>query len=504
MSPPDDVLRTGTLRLAAVAAALLVAQAAATAFWGFVRAPALADRPDNPRRIAFDARIRRGRLLDRAGVELAVTRFDDGTAQRVYPVPAAAPVTGYQTWRYGAGALPGASYGAGGAEAAYDPALRGDLGRSLGQAMGSLVLGRPQVGHDVVLTLDAGLQTLAAEALGEREGAVVAVDVADGAVRALVSQPTFDPAALDAGTIAADDPRQPLFNRALQGRYPPGSTLKAVTLAAALAEDVVRLDDVVDDGAGAVEAFDGFAVRCNNEPEGVVRFDIAHAFAYSCNLTFARLGRDLGRARWVEHARAFGLDDAVPFPLATAAGQLSNDDAMPLPELVSAAFGQGEVLVTPLHMALVAAALAGDGRVPTPYLLADVPGVRWWSIGDERGAWRRAVRAAVARDVRRAMVTAAETGYLGPIQAPGGPTVGGKTGTAEVADGRPHAWFIGFAPADAPKVAVAVLVVHGGEGARAAAPIAGRVLAAAVAAGGASATIAPSGAGRLRWARSRR
>ena len=143
MSPPDDVLRTGTLRLAAVAAALLVAQAAATAYWGFVRAPALADRPDNPRRIAFDARIRRGRLLDRAGVELAVTRFDaGGTAERVYPVPAAAPVTGYQTWRYGAGALPGASYGAGGAEAAYDAALRGDLGRSLGQAMGSLVPGR--------------------------------------------------------------------------------------------------------------------------------------------------------------------------------------------------------------------------------------------------------------------------------------------------------------------------------------------------------------------------
>lgn len=492
MTAPLDAFRTGTLRLAAVAGALVVAQAAATAYWGFVRAPALADRPDNPRRVAFDARIRRGRLLDRAGIELAVTRFDaDGRPERVYPVPAAAPVTGYQTWRYGAGALPGASYGAGGAEAAYDAALRGDLGRPLGEVLATQVLGRPQVGHDVVLTLDAGLQATAAAALGDREGAVVALDVADGAVRALVSQPTFDPAALDAGLGAADDAAQPLFNRATQGRYPPGSTLKAVTLAAALSEGLTRLDAIVDDGGDAIESFDGYGVRCNNAPDGVIRFDIAHAFAYSCNLTFARLGRDLGRERWLAHGRAFGLDDAVPFPLATAAGQLSNDAAMPLPELVSAAFGQGEVLVTPLHMALVAAAAAGDGRLPTPYLLADVPGVRWWSIGDERGAWRRAMRPGVAEGVRRAMVTAAEVGYLGAARRPGGPTLGGKTGTAEVSDGAPHAWFIGFAPAEAPKVAVAVLVVHGGEGVRAAAPIAGAVLAAAVAGGEASATMAP-------------
>lgn len=505
MTRPADPFTTGVGRMTALALALLMVQALAAGYWGFLRADTIAARPDNPRRIAFDAHIRRGRLLDRNGAELAVTRFGaDGAPERVYPLPAAAPVTGYQTWRYGAGAQRGATYGAGGAEAAYDAALRGDLGRPLGAVLATRVLGRPQVGHDVVLTLDAGLQTVAAQALGDAEGAVVVVDVADGAVRALVSEPTFDPAALDAAVELPDDPSAPLFNRATQGRYPPGSTFKTVTLAAALAEDVTRLDAIVDDGGDAVEAFGGYAVRCANQPAGALRFDIAHAFAYSCNLTFARLGAQLGRERWLRHARAFGIDAAPPFPLATAAGQLSNDGALELPELVSAAFGQGEVLATPLHMALVAAAVAGDGRVPTPYLLADVPGVRWWAIGDERGTWRRAVSAGVAGQVRQAMITAADVGYNGTAQLPGGPRIGGKTGTAEAGDGRPHAWFIGFAPADAPRVAVAVLVVHGGEGIRAAAPIAGRVLAAAVAADEAASATMPPPPGRAVTVRSRR
>ena len=490
MTPVRDPFAIGVARLAALVLGLLALQGFATAYWGFVRAEGLAARPDNPRRIAFDQQIRRGRLLDRAGTELAVTRFDaDSIPSRVYPEPAAAPVTGYQTWRYGAGSVSGASYGAGGAEAAYDAALRGDLGSTIGQVLATRVLGRPQVGHDVVLTLDAALQATAADALAGREGAVVVLDVADGAVRALVSQPTFDPAALDDGLSLPNEASSPLFNRATQGRYPPGSTFKTITLAAALAAGATRLDAVVADGGGAVEMFEGYAVRCANEPDGVERFDIAHAFAYSCNLTFARLGRDVGRTAFERQARAFGIDAAPPFPLPTAAGQISNDGAMPLPELVSAAFGQGEVLATPLHMALVAAAAAGDGRIPTPYLLADVPGVRWRSIGDERGTWRRAMGASVAGDVRRAMITAAEVGYVGTAQLAGGPRVGGKTGTAQAADGLPHAWFIGFAPAEAPRVAVAVLVVHGGEGIRAAAPIAGRVLAAALAADGASATM---------------
>ncbi len=345
-------------RLAALCVGLFAILAGATFYWGFVRAETLAARPDNPRRASFERRIARGRLLDRHGAVLAETSFDaDGEPVRRYPIPAAAPVVGFQTWRYGAGGSPDVTYGAGGAEAAYDAALRGDLGLSLRELLLAQLLHRPQRGHDVVLTLDAGLQAYAAELLGDREGAVVVLDVETGAVRALVSQPTFDPAALDEGKLNADDPRRPLLNRATQGLYPPGSIWKTVTLAAALDEGLVKPGDMVTDG-DAEEYFGGFGVRCNNNPEGVNSFDIAHAYAYSCNVTFARLADALGASRFGDHARRFGIGDAPPFPLPTVRSLVSLDDELSPAELASAGFGQGEILVTPLAMALVGAAVA--------------------------------------------------------------------------------------------------------------------------------------------------
>jgi peptidoglycan glycosyltransferase len=468
-------------RLAALSVAGFALLGLATFYWGFLRAEALAARPDNPRRSAFDRRIARGRILDRHGAVLAETVFDaDGEPSRRYPVPAAAPVVGFQTWRYGAGASPGATYGAGGAEAAYDSALRGDLGLSLRELVAAQLLHRDQVGQDVVLTLDAALQAEAAGLLGERAGAVVVLDVPGGAVRALVSQPSFDPAALDEGELP-DDGRSRLLNRATQGRYSPGSTWKAVTLAGALASGAASLEDRVADGE-AVEHFGGFPVRCNNNPEGVNEFDLAHAFAYSCNLTFARLGSRLGASAYRRLAAAFGLEEAPPFPLATVAGSLSNDAELGEVELASAAFGQGEVLVTPLFMALVAAAVAGDGSLPAPYLLDAVPGLDARPIADQRGAWRRAMPPGTADQLRRAFVTSVEDGWARSAVAGLGITAGGKTGTAQLGPlEAPHSWFIGFAPAEEPRVAVAVLVENGGDGASVAAPIGGRVLARALA-----------------------
>lgn len=484
---------TNILRLAAVTLAGFVALAAATFYWGFIRADELANRADNTRRIVFDRRIQRGRILDRHGRTLAETRSeartvdaDDGGTEvitvpvRAYPVAAAAPVVGFQTWRYGAGGSERVTYGVGGAEAAYDEALRGDLGQSYRQLIASRVLHRPQTGHSVVLTLDGELQQYAADQLGDREGAVVVLDVASGAVRALVSQPTFDPAALDAGAPAADDPRQPLFNRATQGLYSPGSTWKTVTLGSALDAGEVALDDEVTDGDG-VEQFGGFPVRCDNNPPGQTTFDIAHAFGWSCNLTFARLAVKLGDAAYRRYVEAFGLGDAPPFPLPVAEGSFSSHNQLGLPELASAGFGQGEIQVTPLHMALIAAAAAGSGSLPVPYLLEDVPGVRWGRIADERGTWKRAISSRAAGELRRAMVNSAEDGYAASARDAAGMAIGGKTGTAQLGgDQEPHAWFVGFAPAEDPKVAVAVLVANGGEGSRVAAPIGGRVLAKAV------------------------
>ncbi|MFQ5459911.1 MAG: penicillin-binding transpeptidase domain-containing protein, partial [Anaerolineae bacterium] len=397
-------------RVAGIALASMAILGLGTFYWGFVEAQALSARPDNPRRIAFDRRIRRGAILDRWGTVLAKTSFGDGLPARSYPIPWAAPVTGYQTWRYGAG-LGGASYGSGGAEAAYDAALRGDLGLSPRELLATRLLHRPQTGRDVRLTLDAALQAAAAEALSPREGAVVVIDVDTGAIRALVSLPTFDPAALDAGTYPTDDPEKRMFNRATQGRYPPGSTWKTVTLAGALQAGLVDLDTMVDDGA-AIETFDGYQVACGNNPAGVTRFDIAHAYAWSCNVTFARLATALGPEEFRRLARAFGVDEAPPFPLAVTPGVVSVDPGLPPPELAAAGFGQGELLATPLHMALVAAAMARGGVVPVPHLLAEVQGLPGAAAREAHGNWRGGGGAAVAPFVDRGFAVAAVTTAL--------------------------------------------------------------------------------------------
>lgn len=469
------ILRLGALLLLAHAALLLV-----LAYWGVLRAPDLARRGDNSRWRTAEQGIHRGRILDRRGRILAVTERDaDGYLRRPYPVPAAAPVVGFQAWRYGAGSAD--AYGASGAEARYDAALRGDLGRGLRGALADRVLHRPQQGHDIRLTVDARLQASAAEALAGKDGAVVALELRTGELLALVSVPTFDPASLDTLPPPADDPASPLLDRATQGLYVPGSILKLVTLAAALEAGQVRLDDEVADGDRS-EVLAGLPVACNNNPPGIERMTIRQALGWSCNLTFGRLGLALGTRAWTAQAEAFGLTEAPPFPLERAAASLGPPGGPEGADLVAAAFGQGPVLVTPLHMALMAAAIAGEGILPKPYLLADVPGVNWRAIADEQGAWRRALSPAVAAQLRDAMVWAAAEGWARPAGEAAGRPIGGKTGTAQL-DGEQasHAWFVGFAPAEAPRVAVSVLVAHGGEGAKVAAPIGGRVLAEALA-----------------------
>jgi peptidoglycan glycosyltransferase len=233
------------LRLAALTGLGLVAVSLATAYWGYVRAAELAVRPDNPRLAASDRRIERGAILDRAGRTLARTEWGaGGEPRRLLLVGSAAPVVGYQTWSYGRGAN-GRAYGAGGAEAAFDAVLRGDVGVTPADRLGVTLLHRPPRGRDIRLTIDAVLQEQAAALLAGRPGAVVVLAVGTGEVRALATAPTFDAAVLDAPGAAEQD----MLNRATQGLYPPGSTWKTVTLAGALAAGTAHLDDMLEDGS---------------------------------------------------------------------------------------------------------------------------------------------------------------------------------------------------------------------------------------------------------------
>ncbi|UCC63397.1 MAG: cell division protein FtsI, partial [Anaerolineae bacterium] len=328
-------------------------------YWGVARAPELQAREDNPRRVEAERRVQRGRVLDRHGTPLAWSEVDDdGYAERHYAGNWLAHAIGYYSLRHGVGGI----------EAALDKELRGQAERSAWEAWRDGLLHRPQVGQDVTLALDAELQQAASQALGERTGAIVLLDAQTGEVLALVSHPTFDPNRLDADWEALREALgRPLFNRATQGLYPPGAIFNLVVMAAALEEGLTTPDEVFQDKHGRAEV-GGTAVRCANHP-GLVALDLLQAAAYGCNVAFAQLGLRLGSRRLIDYAKAFGIDRAPGLEIPTVTGQLAGTLPLSSKMLALTGFGQGETLVSPLQMALIAATVAADGQMPSPTLL---------------------------------------------------------------------------------------------------------------------------------------
>lgn len=484
------VIHSSILKLATILTFAFVLVAAALPYWGVVRATELTTRADNPRLIEAERRLDRGRILDRNGRVLARSDIDaEGVAHRQYTYSQLAPVLGYWSLKHGTAGI----------EHAFADPLRA-LPMGFQTGLEQWLYHRLPVGNDVVLTIDLDLQRVADEALGNTPGAVVLLDAHSGAILAMASHPTFDPTHLDEDfTQLKDDPGRPLLNRATQGRYPPGSTFKTVTLSAALQEGIVRPRQMFDDGDQTLYV-EGFPIECSNNPKGVNRFDLAHAYAYSCNLTFARMGLDLGTKRLSDYAGRFRIGREIPLEIPTSSSQLANDPLLiDQVLLASTAFGQGELLVTPLNMALVAATIAIDGAMPQPYLAEQVQTRDGKTISDfssttrntqyairnGRGILAVPITEATARQVRDIMITSVQDGYARRAQIPGA-IVGGKTGTAQLGgeNTEPHAWFIGWAQKagdpDARTFAIAVIVETGGEGSLVATPIAQPVLQAAV------------------------
>ncbi|HMO95460.1 MAG TPA: penicillin-binding protein 2, partial [Tepidiformaceae bacterium] len=335
-------------------------------------------------------------------------------------------------------------------------------------------------GHDVMLTLDPAAQAAAAGALGARTGAVIALDPATGEILAMVSVPTYDPGNLGTfGEQLLTDPNAPLLNRTTQGQYAPGSTFKSVTAIAALATGLMTPETEVECPGEIV--IDGFPISCRNTPQGVGTYPFRHAFTYSVNAIFAQVGVSLGWGNLAEQAAALGVGKEVPFSLATAPGQLhAPGSELDRVLLASTAFGQGELLVTPLQLALITAAIANGGEMPAPRLaLAEVSGDRVVRELDPASS-RTVLSAGVAVDMQDFMRSVIAVGQASGLSIPG-VQVAGKTGTAEAGDGTSHAWFIGYAPAEAPRVAIAVVVERAGQGGVIAAPIAGEVFRAVLA-----------------------
>lgn len=439
---------------------------AVMAYWQVFRTD-LASSEGNPRLLADFNRPGRGSILDRDGNVLVET---SGDGVRIYTDASLAHVLGYLSARYGTQ----------GVELAFNDVLSGArTDGGFADALNAEFRREDRQGEDVRLTIDPAVQAVAVEALAGRKGAAIAIDPVTGEILAIVSNPTFDPNTLEAdGEALLADPDAPLLNRATQGLYPPGSTFKTVTAIAALSHGTIKADTEVTCPGEIV--IDGFPISCNNVPQGTGTYPFFNAFVFSVNAIFGQVGDRLGWPGLLETARALGFESAPEFTTATEASLVYQPGAdLGRTLLASTAFGQGELLATPLQMALVAAAVANGGELATPHL-----GIESLKDGRstgriEKAANRRMIDPGVAATVRDMMVGVVDNNQANGVAIPG-VKVGGKTGTAETGRGTSHAWFIGFAPADAPKVAVAVIVEDGGQGGVVAAPIAGAIMRAVV------------------------
>lgn len=463
LTPADFERRLHVISALAIAFFFVVLAALA---WWQVLDTGLANQDRNPRIVARFYDTNRGRILDRDG-NVIVETLPDG--RRYLHDSSLSHVVGYLDPRYGSQ----------GVELVYNAVLSGRSASGWSGALRHELLRQPVRGDDVRLTIDPAVQAAAREALGSRKGAIVALDPGTGDILAMVSVPTFDPGAL--GTVGEEllaDPSAPLLNRATQGLYPPGSTFKTVTALGALEARIIAPDTPVDCPGEIV--IDGFPVSCRNTPQGVGTYPFSHAFTYSVNAIFTQIGVQLGWRRLDDIATRLGFGQSVDFPLQTARSQLTSPGAPRTTVLLaSTAFGQGQLLATPLQMALVAATVANRGEIPAPRIALD-------ALRDGQPAQtlsspsrRRVVDASTAGTVAAMMQSVVAAGQATGVTIPG-VTVAGKTGTAEAGDGTSHAWFIAFAPVESPRVAVAVVVESGGQGGAVAAPIAGRVIRAAV------------------------
>ncbi len=397
------------------------------------------------------------------------------------------------------GVEPGTIVGQAGIEAYYNRILMGRDGyrRAIVNSRGVEVREDrrqlPTDGPAATLTLDGRLQAAMEEAMAGLAGSAVALDPENGEVLGMVSSPAYDPNVFSAGidlgtwTSLVRDPATPLINRVIQGQYPAGSTFKLVTALAALQEGVVSASTTFH-CPGYLNVH-GTLRRCH-KPDGHGTVDLGRAIALSCNVFFYQVGVRLEIERISRYAKLLGLGGATGIDLPNEVAGLIPSPEWKLRvfkapwfpgETVSVAIGQGQVLVTPLQMARLAAVVANDGYLVRPRLLrgeaSDAAvrehlGFKPVNLETVRAAMQAVVREGTGR---RAQVAGLE--------------VAGKTGSSQVVaherlerdktapELQPHGWFVGYAPADHPRIAMAVLVEHGRSGGESAAPVAGRILA---------------------------
>jgi peptidoglycan glycosyltransferase len=301
------------------------------------------------------------------------------------------------------------------------------------------------------------------------------MDPNTGAILAMISSPGFDPSKLnESWDDFVRNPDKPLINRATMGLYPPGSSFKIITLAAALS-NIPGIEKKVYYTPGYVKV-NGRIIR-DYEGLRAGEYDLKTAFRYSSNSVFVKIGQEVGRDNLFAMAEAFGFNSAVSFDMPTATSSFPRPPLMGgQVELAEDAIGQGRILATPLQMARVVSVIAGGGRLTIPYIIQkSVSPLGVVKIYHRNEASKQIIDRAVADKIKELMVDVVQNGTGMPARIKG-ITVAGKTGSAENPHGKAHAWFVGFAPAENPRIAVAVVVENAGSGGKNAGPIAREVM----------------------------
>lgn len=423
-------------------------------YFQIVKSEEIASNPANRRIYAEEEKTLRGSITDRNGETLVHSEFDsEGNQERIYDKPYNySHIIGYSY----------KSYGNTGLEETYNTQLLNiKTQRSpLTEFQSIISEDEEKYGNNLRITIDDSLQSKAFDALEGKKGSIVLMNPKSGEIYAMASNPAFNVSNLtEEWTNIVEAENSPLLNRATSGLYPPGSIFKIITSTGIL-ENLDPTETYNSTGSITIDGytlrdFDGFAY-------GDV--DLKDSFRQSVNTYFADKGLELGQDKLKELASRYMLNKKIPFDLSTEKSRFQSTD-MTKAEIVATSIGQGKTLVTPLHMALLASSIANDGKMVKPILVDQITDKDGKVIQENATEVISEVTTPeIAEEIKEMMVSVVNgPNGTGRDAAISNVTLAGKTGTAEVDMDSPHSWFIGFAPAESPRVAVVVMLENAGD-----------------------------------------
>ncbi|CCQ97119.1 Peptidoglycan glycosyltransferase [[Clostridium] ultunense Esp] len=442
---------------------LFVSLVAYLSYFQVFKAESIKMNSYNKRLWINEEKILRGSIIDRDGKILAYSEKEGETYKRIYNYGSLySHIIGYSYREYGKVGL----------ELEYNNALLNISDSTPLNELKNIVIPNTE-GNTLKLTIDHHIQEYARNLLKGKKGSIVAMNPKTGEMYAMVSLPDFNPSALKENwSNIVEDENSPFLNRATSGLYTPGSTFKVITAVAAI--EKTDLDREYE--CKGSTKIDGYVLKdYNSKAHG--KLNLEEALVKSCNTYFAEKGVLIGKEKLGEVTERFMINKKIPFDLPTAKSTFPYKDNIGKTDIAAASIGQGKVLVTPLNMALVASSVANKGEMVKPILVKEIISPEGKVIRQSQPQTiSRGADIFTANEVKNMMVEGVKRGTSKNASIKN-IRVAGKTGTAENPSGKAHAWFIGFAPADDPQIAVAVVLEEeGSTGGQAAAPIARNIM----------------------------